>query len=58
MNVEQAREVFHAASESLLAMTEQLQMPQVPVCQALHVSLQLQEAGSSLCGFSLCGIRR
>ena len=28
MNVEQAREVFHAAHESLLAMTEQLQMPQ------------------------------
>jgi len=38
MNVEQAKEDFHAAHESLLATTEQLQMPQVPVCQAVKVS--------------------
>jgi len=38
MNVEQAREVFHAAHESLFAMIEQLQMPHTTVCQAVKVS--------------------
>jgi len=33
MNVEQAREVFHAAHESLFAMIEQQQMPRTAVWQ-------------------------
>jgi len=48
MNVEQAREVFHAAHESLFAVTEQLQMPHTTVCQAVKVSLQFQLDGSSV----------
>jgi len=38
INVEQAREVFHAAHESLLAMIDHLQMPHAAVRQALKVS--------------------
>jgi len=38
MNVEQAREVFHAAHESLFAMIEQLQMPHTTICRAVKVS--------------------
>jgi hypothetical protein len=38
MNVEQAKEVFHAAHERLIAMTEQRPMTQVSVCQAVKVS--------------------
>jgi hypothetical protein len=38
MNVEQAKEVFHAAHESLFAMIEQLQLPHTTVCQAVKVS--------------------
>jgi hypothetical protein len=45
MNVEQAREVSHAAHDSLFAMIEQLQMPHTTVCQAVKVSYQLQQAG-------------
>jgi hypothetical protein len=37
MNVEQAREVLHAAHESLFAI-EQLQMPHTTECQAVKVS--------------------
>jgi hypothetical protein len=33
LNVEQAREVFHAACEILFAMIEKLQMPHTTVCQ-------------------------
>ena len=49
LNVEQAREVFHAAYEILFAMIEQLQMPHTTVCWAVKVSWQLQQAGWSLC---------
>ena len=35
MNVEQGREVCHAAHECLFATTEQLQMPHTAVCQSL-----------------------
>jgi len=35
LNVEQAREVSHAAHDSLFATTEQLQMPHTTVCQFL-----------------------
>ena len=45
LNVEQAREAFHAACESLFAMIEQLQMPHTTVYQALKLSQQLQQAG-------------
>jgi len=38
MNVEQAKEVFHGAQDSLFAMIEQLQMPHTTVCQAVEVS--------------------
>jgi len=38
LNVEQAKEVFHAAHENLFAMTEQLQMPHITVSQAVKVS--------------------
>jgi len=38
MNVEQGREVSHAANESLFAMIEQLQMPQTAVCWAVKLS--------------------
>jgi len=38
MNVEQAREVFQATSESLFAMTDKLQMPHTTVFQAMKVS--------------------
>jgi hypothetical protein len=37
MNVEQAREAFHAAHESPFAMTEQLQMAHATVWQAVKV---------------------
>jgi hypothetical protein len=43
MNVEQAREVFHAAYDSLFAMIEQLQMAHTTVCHSVKVSQQLQE---------------
>jgi len=35
MNVEEAREVFHAAHESLFALIEQLEMPHTALCQAV-----------------------
>jgi hypothetical protein len=38
MNVEQARELFHAGYENLFAMIEQLQMPHTAVCQAVKLS--------------------
>jgi hypothetical protein len=38
MNVEKAREVFHAAHESLFAMIEQLQLPHTTVCRAVKGS--------------------
>jgi hypothetical protein len=38
LNVETAKEVFHAAHDSLFAMTEQLQMAHTTVCQAVKVS--------------------
>jgi len=37
MNVEQSREVSHAAHDSLFAITEQLQMAHTTVCQAVKV---------------------
>ena len=37
-DVEQAKEVFHAAQDSLFAMIEQLQMPHTTECQAVKVS--------------------
>jgi len=43
MTVEQGREVSHAAHESLFAMIEQLQMPHTAICQAVKLSLQLQQ---------------
>jgi len=49
MNVEQAREVFHAAHESLLAIIEQLQMPQVPVCQAVKIQGCIQKFQDITC---------
>jgi hypothetical protein len=45
MNVEQAREVFHADHGILLVMIDQLQMPHTAVCLAVKLSLQLQQAG-------------
>jgi hypothetical protein len=38
MNFEEAREVFHAAHESLFVIIEQLQMPHTTVFQAVKVS--------------------
>jgi hypothetical protein len=38
MNVEQAREVSHAAHDSLFAMIEQIQMPHTAVWLAVKVS--------------------
>jgi len=38
MTVEQIREVFQAAHDSLFAVTEQLQMPHRTVCQAVKLS--------------------
>ena len=38
LEVEQAKEVFHAAHDSLFAMIEQLEMPHTSVCQAVNVS--------------------
>jgi len=38
MNVEEAKEAFHAAHESLFAMIEQLLLPHTTVCQAVKVS--------------------
>jgi hypothetical protein len=38
MNVEQAKEVFHAAHEGLFAVIQQLQLPHTTVCQAVKVS--------------------
>ena len=54
MDVEQAREVFHTAYESLFAMIEQLQMAHTTVYQALKLSYQLQQAGCSLCVDFVC----
>jgi hypothetical protein len=45
MNVEQAREVFHAAYKSLFAMIEYLQIPHTTVSQPVKISEQLQQAG-------------
>jgi hypothetical protein len=36
---------------------EQLQVPHTSVCQAVKVSYQLLQAGWSVCGFCICGIR-
>jgi len=49
MNVEKAREAFHAAHESPFAVIEQLQMAHTIVCQTVKVPYQLQQAGWSLC---------
>jgi len=49
MNVEQAREVPHAAHDSLFAITEQIQLPHTAICQAVKISYKLQQAGWSLC---------
>ena len=54
INVEQAREVFHATLESLFAMTEYLQMPHncMPGCESI-----LAVTASwliSVCVFCLC----
>jgi len=38
LNVEQAREVSHAAHDSLFATTEQLRMPHTAVCWAVNLS--------------------
>jgi len=38
LNVEQAKEVFNAAHDSLFAMIEQVEMPHTTVCQAVKVS--------------------
>jgi len=38
LNVEQAREVCHAAHESLLAMIDQVEMPHTTVCQNVKIS--------------------
>ena len=48
MNVEQAREVFHADHGILLVMIDQLQIPHIAVCLAVKLSLQLQQAGRFL----------
>jgi len=45
MNVEKAREAFHAAHESPFAMIEQLQMAHTIVCQTVKVPYQLEQAG-------------
>jgi len=37
MNIEQGREVSHAAHDSLFAMIVQLQMPHTAVCQVLKL---------------------
>jgi hypothetical protein len=53
MNVENIREVFHAAHDTLIAVMAQLQMPHMPgfegilACLARYFML--------LCGFCLCG---
>jgi hypothetical protein len=55
MNVEQVREVFHAAHEILFAMIEQLQLTLTPGCESI-----LAVTASWLlcvCGFCLSGIR-
>jgi len=39
MNVEQAREMFHSAHESLFAMIDRLQMPHTTVCRAVKIIL-------------------
>ena len=54
LNVEQAKEVFHAAHESQFALTEQLQMPHTSVCRAVILSWQLLQAGWSLCMDIVC----
>jgi len=38
LNVAEAREVFHAAHESLFAMSDQLQMPHTTVYQNVKIS--------------------
>jgi len=38
VNVEKAREVFHAAHLSLFAMIEHPQLPHTTLCQAVKVS--------------------
>jgi len=38
LNVEQAKEAFHAALENMFAMIEQLQMPHKTLCLAVKVS--------------------
>jgi len=48
MNVEQAREVFHAVHENPFATFEQLQMPHTTLCQTVKVSWQVLQAGWSL----------
>jgi len=45
MNVEPAREVFKTAFENVFAVIEQLQISDTAVCEAVKLSLQLQEAG-------------
>jgi len=57
LNVEQVKEVFHAAHENLFAMTEQLQMPHncMSGCESI-----LAVRGTwliSVCGFCLCDVR-
>jgi len=41
LNVEQAREAFHATHECLLAMIEQLQMPNTTVCQPVKKAVKM-----------------
>ena len=43
MNVEQTREVPHAAHDSMFAITEQLQLPHTAVCRAVKISYQLSK---------------
>ena len=56
MNVEQAREVSHAAHGSLFATTEQLQMPHTAVCQSLMqpTKICLPQLNSYRCHTQLC----
>jgi hypothetical protein len=57
MNVERAKEVFHAAYNSLFTTMEQVQMSHNCMQGCENILAVIEGWLTSVCGFCLCGIR-